>query len=299
MKEIYKHRVLYLFLLPCIVSYFIFSYLPMGGLVLAFKEFRFDMGIFQSPWVGFRFFERYFNYHKAWLLIRNTLALGFLKIVLEFPFPVLFAILINEIKNLHFKKITQTVSYLPYFISMIVVVGMTKQILAPDVGMLNFILTQVTGARVRTNYIMQPEAFYPIIFFIDMWKGLGWGSIIYLAAITNIDPELYEAAKIDGANKLKLIWNITLPGMRSTMGILFIMGLGGIISTGFEQPYLLKTPGNAVFADILDLYVIEVGLRDGQYGYATAVGLMQGLVGLIMVVTANQVSKKFTEISVW
>lgn len=299
LRSIYRHRTLYLFLLPCLVSYAIFSYIPMAGNILAFKEFRFDMTIWQSPWVGLLYFKRFFAFYNSWNLIRNTLIFGFVKVIIEFPFPIIFAIMINEIRNQRFKKMGQTISYLPYFISMVVVAGIVKTILAPEDGVLNYVLGRMTGEQVTTFYLMEKNWYLPIIFMIDMWKGLGWGSIIYLAAITGIDPELYEVAKIDGARKFQQIWYITVQSIRPTMGILFILGLGGLISQGYEQPYLFGTPGNAPISEVLDLYVIKVGLRDGQYGYATAVGLMQGVVGLTLVTLANKVSKKISDISVW
>ncbi len=298
-REIHKHWVLYMFLLPCVASFIIFSYIPMVGILLAFKEFRFDMSIIDSPWVGFVYFERYFAFNRAWKLVGNTLALGVLKVFIEWPFPIIFAILINEITNKKFQKVTQTISYLPHFISMVVVASLVKSILAPDAGLVNDVIGMITGKTVRTHYLMDPDYWYPMVFFIDIWKGMGWGSIIYLAAIANIDAELYEAAKIDGANKLQQIWYITVSCIRPTMGILFILGLGGLLNSGYEIAYLLGTPGNAVVSEVLDLYVINVGLRDGQYGYATAVGLMKGVVGLILIVAANYTSKRVAEISVW
>lgn len=298
LKEIKKHWVLYMMLCPCIISYIIFSYIPMGGLLLAFKEYKFNMGILQSPWVGLRYFIDFFNNYQAPLLIRNTFIIGTFKVILAFPFPIIFALMLNEVKHTKFKKINQTISYLPHFVSWVVVIALTQRVLAPNIGLLNQIKGTLGGDD-STFYLMEERYFYPIMFWSYLWKTIGWNSIIYLAAIAGIDPTLYEAAEIDGANRWHEIRYVTLPGIRSTAGILFILGLGGLISTGFEQIYLLRTPGNMEVADILDTYVIQVGLTGGQYGYATAVGLIQGIVGFIMVVVANKISKKYTEIGVW
>lgn len=298
LRNIRKHWILYLMLLPCIVFFIVFSYIPMGGLVLAFKEYKFNMGILRSPWVGMQYFNEFFRNYQAPELIRNTVILGFIKVVLEFPAPVILALMLNEVKNEKFKKVTQTVSYLPHFISWVVVVAIVQRVLAPDTGLLNSFI-KLLGGDGSTFFMMEPKYFYQIVFFSDIWKTIGWGSIIYLAAMSGIDPELYEAARLDGAHKGQEIFYITIPGIKTTIGILFILGLGGLISSGFEQVFLLRTPGNMALADTLDVYVINTGLSGGQYGYATAVGLIQGIVGLILVTLGNKASRKYTEVSVW
>lgn len=298
LTKVRKHWILYLMLLPCMIYFVIFKYIPMGGLLLAFKEFKFNMSLIESPWVGFQYFETFFSNYQFPLLLRNTIVVGLIKILFEFPFPIILALMLNEVKNQKFKKITQTISYLPHFISWVVTIAIVQRVLAPDTGLLNQ-FQGLFGGDSTTFYLMEEQYFYSILFSSDIWKGIGWGSIIYLAAISGIDPQLYEAARIDGAHKGQEIWHITLPGIRTTAGILFIMGLGGLISSGFEQLMLLRTPGNMSLADTLDVYVINMGLTNGQYGYATAVGLIQGIVGLILVVTANKLSKKYSEVSVW
>ncbi|GMQ59015.1 ABC transporter permease subunit [Vallitalea sediminicola] len=298
LAQVRKHWILYLMLLPCLVYFFIFKYIPMGGLLLAFKEFKFNKSLLESPWVGFQYFEAFFSNYQFPQLLRNTIVIGLIKIVLEFPFPIILALMLNEVKSKRFKRISQTISYLPHFISWVVAIAIVQRVLAPDIGLMNQFKT-LFGGDGSTFYLMEGKYFYSILFSSDIWKSIGWGSIIYLAAISGIDPQLYEAARIDGATKAKEIWHITLPGIRTTAGILFIMGLGGLISTGFEQLMLLRTPGNMSLADTLDVYVIKTGLTNGQYGYATAVGLIQGIVGLILVITANKLSKKYSEVSVW
>lgn len=297
-KRIWQHKVLYLMFIPCIVYFILFSYVPMGGLVLAFKDFSFRKGIFGSPWVGFDYFKTFFTSYDAHRLVKNTLVVGFMKCILEFPFAIILALMLNELKNLSFKKVSQTITYLPHFMSSVIVVTMLQRILAPNNGVLNQI-NAALGGDGNTYYLMKPEYFLPILFILDLWKNLGWDSIIYLAAMSGVDQALYEAADMDGCGKLKKMWHITLPGIRSTVGVLFILGVGGLLSSGFDQIYLLRTPGNMEVADTLDTYIVRVGLSNGQFGYATAIGLIQGIVGLVLVLVSNKISKKFTDIGIW
>ncbi|MDQ6422302.1 ABC transporter permease subunit [Paenibacillus sp. LHD-117] len=297
-KNIVKHRYLYFMLLPCILFFIVFSYIPMGGLLLAFKEYKFNKGILGSPWIGFEYFQTFFNSYQSAELIRNTLIISSMKLFLYLPFPILLALMFNEIRNRWFKNISQSILYLPHFISWVVVVGLVQRILAPDTGLLNQAITKLGGDG-STFFMMEPRYFYEIMFGSHLWKSIGWDSIIYMAAIAGINPDMYEAAKIDGANKFREMWNITLPSITPTIVILFILSLGNILSAGFDQLYLLRTPGNMHLSDILDTYVIRIGLQGGQYGYATAVGLMQGLIGLILVILANRISRKVSDTSLW
>jgi putative aldouronate transport system permease protein len=297
-KEILRHRLLLLMLLPCVAWFVIFAYIPMVGLLLAFKEFKYNMGILRSPWVGLQYFRSFFNFYQSTQLILNTFWVGAIKIIFAFPFPIVFALMLNELRSIRFKRTMQTISYLPHFLSWVVVSAMLFRILAPDEGILNQLIAAL-GGKGNTFWLMEEKYFYQIMFLSDLWKGLGWGSIIYLAAIAGIDPTLYEAAEVDGANWFWRLRHITLPGIKSTVGILFILGLGDILRTGYEQNFLLRTPGNMNAADILDTYVIRTGLMQGQFGYATAIGMMQGVVGLILIVIANYLSRRMTEISLW
>ena len=297
-KRLIRYWPLYVMLVPCIVYYILFCYVPMGGIVLAFKDYSFRKGIYGSDWVGFRYFKTFFTSYDCGRLIRNTLIVGFIKCILEFPFAIILALMLNEIRNYRFKKISQTITYLPHFLSSVIIVTMLQRILAPNNGVLNQVISSLGGDG-STFFLMNAKYFFQILFCMDIWKNIGWDSIMYLAAIAGIDPSLYEAAEIDGCNRLKKMWYITLPGIRGTIGLLFIMGVGGLLSTGFEQIYLLRTPGNMDVADTLDTFVVRVGLLNGQFGYATAIGLIQGIVGLILVVTANKICKKVTEISLW
>ncbi|MFD0695548.1 ABC transporter permease [Paenibacillus sp. GCM10027628] len=297
-KRILQHKYLYLMLLPCIVFFVIFSYIPMGGLMLAFKNYQFNKGILGSPWVGFTYFKAFFNDYQSGMLIKNTLIISSIKVFLGLPFPILLALMFNEVKNRRFRGITQSISYLPHFLSWVIVVGLMQRVLAPDTGLLNEAI-QFFGGDGSTFFMMESKYFYPLMFGSHIWQSIGWDSIIYLAAMAGINPELHEAARIDGANKWHEIWHVTLPGIRLTISILFILSLGSILQAGFDQIYLMRTPGNMELADILDTYIIRVGLQNGQYGYATAVGLMQGIIGLILVVAANRASRKFFDESIW
>ncbi|MEG0766887.1 MAG: ABC transporter permease subunit [Clostridia bacterium] len=299
-KQIWNHKVLYLMFAPCVLYYVLFCYVPMGGIALAFKSFSFKKGIWGSPWSTplFKYFQTFFQSYDAPRLIRNTLVVGVMKCILEFPIPILLALMLNELYSPAFKKVTQTVTYLPHFMSSVIVVTMLQRILAPDVGMLNQIKAMLGGDG-STYYLMEEDYFYPLLFIMDIWKSTGWSSIVYLAAISGVSPELHEAASIDGCNKLKRVWHITLPSIRGTIGVLFILGIGGLFSSGFDQIYLLRTPGNMALADTLDTYIVKVGLSNGQFGYATAISLCQGVIGLLLVLGCNALSKKVTEVGIW
>lgn len=297
-KRICSHYQLYLMLLPCVIFFIIFSYIPMGGLVLAFKEYQFNKGIFGSPWIGLTYFEMFFQDPQSWRLIRNTLVISGMKVFLAMPFPILLALMFNEVKNSRLRNLFQGIAYLPHFFSWVIVVGIMQRILAPDTGLVNQVISWLGGDG-STFFMMEEGAFHPMMFWSYVWKDVGWSSIIYYAAIVGINPALYEAAKIDGANKWRQIWHITLPGIRSTIIVLFILSLGSILSAGFDQIYLLKTPGNMNVSEILDTYIIYMGLESGQFGFGTAIGMMQGIVGLILVLTVNKVAKKWFQSSLW
>lgn len=297
-KRLIKYWPLYVMLIPCIVYYALICYVPMAGNVLAFKDYSFKKGIWGSDWVGLKYFRTFFESYDSMRLIRNTLRVGVIKCILEFPFAVILALLLNELTNMKFKKISQTITYLPHFMSSVIVITMLNRILAPNTGLLNQAIAALGGDGSR-YFLMKADYFYQILFGVDLWKSIGWSSIMYLAAIAGVDAELYEAAEIDGCGKLKKMWHITLPGIRATIGLLFIMGIGGIFSSGVDQIWLLRTPGNMSVADTLDVYVVKIGLQNAQFGYASAIGLVQGVVGLVMVVTCNKLCKKLTEVSLW
>lgn len=297
-KRLVRYWPLYVMLLPCIIYYILICYVPMAGSVLAFKDYSFKKGIWGSPWVGLQYFKTFFTSYDAPRLIKNTLTIGVIKCILEFPFAIILALLLNEIRSLKFKKISQTITYLPHFLSSVIIVTMLQRILAPNTGVLNQLIAKMGGDG-SVFYLMDANYFFRILFSMDLWRNIGWDSIIYLAAISSVDTALYEAAEMDGCGKLKKMWHITLPSIRGTIGLLFIMGVGGLLSSGVEQIWLLRTPGNMSLADTLDVYVVRVGLQGGQFGYATAIGLIQGVVGLILVVVCNKICKKITEVGLW
>ena len=270
----------------------------MAGSVLAFKDYSFKKGIWGSPWIGLKYFKTFFSSYDAPRLIRNTLTVGVIKCILEFPFAIILALLLNELRSMKFKKISQTITYLPHFLSSVIIVTMLQRILAPNTGVLNQAIAAMGGDG-STFFLMEAKYFFQILFSMDLWRNIGWDSIMYLAAISSVDLALYEAAEMDGCGKLKKMWHITLPGIRGTIGLLFIMGVGGLLSSGVEQIWLLRTPGNMSLADTLDVYVLRMGIQGGQFGYATAIGLIQGLVGLVLVVVCNRICKKITEVGLW
>ncbi len=298
LKQIWQHKILYLMLFPCVIFFFVFSYLPMAGMVLAFKEFRYDTGIWGGEWVGLKYYERFFSDSMSWNYIWNTLIISFMKLVLALPFPIILALMFNEIANDKLRTIVQSITYIPHFLSWVVVIGIVQSILAPNTGLVNEII-KLSGGDGNRFFLMEPESFYPIMFSSYVWKDIGWNSVIYFAAIVGISPQLYEAAMIDGANRLKQVLYVTIPSIMPTILVLFILSLGNILSAGFDQIYLLQTPGNLSVSEIIDTYVIKTGLKGGDFGYATAIGLIQGVIGLIIVLIVNFITHKKYETSLW
>lgn len=298
LDKIKQHKVFYLMLLPCILFFLIFSYIPMSGLALAFKEYGFNTGILGGKFVGFKYFKEFFQDSRSLLYLRNTLIISSLKLFVYLPFPIILALMFNEIRSNKTRKVLQSISYLPYFVSWVVVTGIVERVLAPNTGFINQIITSLGGDG-STFFMMEEKTFLPIVFFSYLWKNIGWDSIIYFAAIVAISPSLYEAASIDGANRFKQIINITIPGIMATILILFILSLGSILSTGFDQVFLLQTPGNANLAETIDTYIVRTGLQGGQFGYATAIGFMQGILGLVATIIVNTISRKKFKTSLW
>ncbi len=294
--DIIRNKYIYIMALPVIAYYIIFHYMPMYGAIIAFKEFNPALGIIRSPWVGFKHFKSFFEGVYFWRLIRNTLLISIYSLVWGFPAPIILALLLNEVKNNYFKRTVQTISYLPHFISLVVVCGIIKDFTSTD-GVINDIIELLGGER--TNFLMKPEWFRPIYVGSGIWQEVGWGSIIYLAAITNIDPELYEAATIDGASRWKQTWHITLPGIVPTIVILLILRLGGLMSVGFEKIILLYNSATMETADVISSYVYRRGLLDFDYSFSAAVGLFNSVINLILITSANKLSRKISETSLW
>lgn len=295
--QIYRHKMLYLFILPCFIWLIIFSYVPMGGIVLAFKNYKFNLGIYGSPWAGFKHFDAFISSPEFWITIRNTLRISVLKLVLCFPAPIILALLLNEVRQPQLKRVVQTVSYLPNFVSWVVVVSLMRTLFTPYGGLINDIRKAM---GMNAVFIMgQKDAFLPLVVFSDMWKNIGWGSIVYLAAITAVDQQLYEAATIDGANHFQQVWHVTLPGIMQTIGIMFIMNVGNLLNAGYDQILLLQQPANNEISQVLDTYVIQTGIKYGKFEYATAIGLFKSVFSLVMVVSTNYIARKYAEVGLW
>ena len=295
--QIKRHKMLYLFILPCFIWLIIFSYVPMGGVVLAFKNYKFNLGIYGSPWAGMKHFNEFINAPEFWMTIRNTLRISALKLIVCFPAPVILALLLNEVRQAKLKRVVQTVSYLPNFVSWVVVVSLMRALFTPYGGLINDIRKAMGLDAV---FIMgQKNAFLPLVVFSDLWKNIGWGSIVYLAAITAVDQQLYEAATIDGASHFQQVVHVTLPGIMQTIGIMFIMNVGNLLNAGYDQILLLQQPANNEISQVLDTYVIETGIRYGKFEYATAIGLFKSVFSLGMVVGTNYLARKYAEVGLW
>lgn len=294
-----KYGVFYLMLLPAIIFFLVFSYWPMSGVVLAFREFTFTSGMYGEGFVGLEYFIDFFTDRETPMFIRNTLIVSLIKLFVYLPFPIILALILNEIKNPKLRGPYQSISYLPYFISWVVVIGILNRLFAPDTGLVNILLANLGISDGSKFWMMDTNFFYPAVFGTYLWKNIGWDSIIYFAAIVGISPSLYEAAAIDGANRWKQTLNVTLPGIRGTIVILFILSLGGILTAGFDQVYLMQNPGNYAVSETIDTYIVKTGLEQAQYGPATAVGLVQGLAGLILTVIANKFADKYGDNAVW
>ena len=299
-SRLWKYRFYYLLALPGILYFIIFHYLPMLGVVIAFKDvspFGGVQGVIDAPWVGLKHFDRFFNSFFFWDILENTLAISGLKILFGFPAPILFALMLNEVMRTRFKRFIQTVSYLPHFISWVVVTGLITALLATDGGVLTEFLNDSTGQR--WSFLNNPTQFRGVLVVSHIWKTIGWSSIIYLAAMTGIDQNLYEAAVIDGANRFQQALHITLPSIGFVIAILFIFEVGHILDAGFEQILLLYSPGVYSVADIIDTYVYREGLLGLRYSFAAAVGLFKSVISLVLVVGANMLARRLGQPGLW
>lgn len=297
LRLIWKHRALYVMILPAFVSIFVFSYIPMPGVLIAWKDYSFKKGILGSDWIGWIHFEDFLFDGEFWNVTKNTLIISLLKLAFCFPAPILFALLLNELKSQKFKKVVQFFTYLPNFISWVVIVYIMRAIFTPYGGLFNSVRNSL---GMESIYVMGLKStFYPLVVFSSIWKGVGWSSIIYLAALSGIDQQLYEAATVDGANRLQRIWHVTLPGIIPTIVLLFIMEMGDLLSVSYEQILLLQQPANLSLSTTLQTYTLETGIKYGKFEYATAIGIFTSLIGLVCTVITNNVSKRVSEISLW
>ncbi|WP_213585985.1 ABC transporter permease subunit [Paenibacillus sp. J2TS4] len=292
-----RGKYLVLMFVPCLLYYLLFKYLPMFGIVISFKNYNLYKGIWASDWVGLKYYIMFFQNPDFPILLRNTFLLGFYKLLFGFPAPIALALLLNEVKTIVFKRFVQTVSYLPHFISNVVVASMVILFLSPSGGMINKIIESLGFESI--NFMVEPKLFRSIYVVSEIWQHIGWETIIYLAALTSIDPMLYEAAEIDGASRWKKLWNVTLPGIAPAIVILFILNVGKVLEIGFEKVFLLYNPATYETADILSTYVYRTGLMQGNFSYAAAIDLFTGVVSLVFIYSTNYLSRKLGETSLW
>lgn len=293
----YKDRNLYLMMMPGLLYFLCFKYLPMWGILMAFQDYMPHLGFLKSEWVGFTHFVRFFSEDTFWMLFRNTMILAVYNLVFFFPLPVALSLLLNELRSEKYKRFIQTLVYIPHFVSWVVVAGIFYILFTTEGGIVNELLAMLGMDKVP--FLLAPEWFRTLVTSQVIWKETGWGTIIFLAALAGVDMQLYEAARIDGANRWRQIWHITLPAIRSTVVIIFILRLGNFLDANFEQIFLMVNPLNREVGDVYDTYVYETGLLMGQFSYTTAVNLFKNAVGLILVIGANQLAKKFGEEGVY
>ncbi len=287
-----KYLPFYLFLLIPIAQVIIFNYLPMYGIQIAFKDYKLRRGITGSEWIGLKHFQKMFSDAVFYKVLFNTLRLSVLSIVTVFPATIVFALMMNEVQNMKFKRISQTITYLPHFLSWVVVGAFVKQLLSPSTGVVNAVLVRTGLLQEPIYFMIQKSMFDTIYIVVSIWKELGWGIIIYLAAIAGIDSSLYEAASIDGTGRFGKVWHITLPGILPTISTLLILRMGSLMSVGFDPIFNLYNEGTMDVADVISTYVYRRGLIDSKYDYTTAVGLFQNVVGIILVLGGNWISRK-------
>lgn len=296
-KGIYKSRYLYIMIAPVALYYIIFHYVPLYGAQIAFKDFNPFEGIWKSPWAGFKYFMQFFQSVYFWRLIKNTLVINVYGIIVGFPAPILLALLLNEVRNKLFKKSVQTIVYLPHFISTVVVAGMLVSFLSPSTGFINGII-QAVGAQ-PIHFLSEPGWFKSIYVWSGVWQEAGWGSIIYLASLTGIDPALYEAAIVDGSTRWQRLIYITIPSLIPTIVIMLILRMGGLLNVGFEKIMLLYNPVTYESADVISTYVYRRGVLGAEYSFSTAVGLFNSVVNFIIIISFNALSRRISETSLW
>lgn len=294
--ELKKNKYLYILSIPIFLYFILFKYLPMFGLTLAFKDYNIMKGVAASEWVGLKYFKEFFSSVYFTRTLLNTFIISLMDIVIGFPIPIIFALLLNELRGKYFKKIVQTASYLPHFISMVVICGMITDFFSTN-GLISTLISKLGGENM--NYIGNPSYFRQIFVGTNIWQQLGWNSIIYIAALAGVDRDLYEAAAVDGAGRWRQLIHITLPGISGTIIIMLIMRLGQVLSVGYEKIILLYTPQTYDVADVISSYTYRAGIIDQRYSYSIAVGMFQSVINVIILLTANTISKKVTETSLF
>jgi putative aldouronate transport system permease protein len=296
-RSLRRHWQLYLLMIPTLVYFIVFRYVPMANAVIAFKDYNVVLGIWGSPWAGFRHFDLFFSNPVFWTLLKNTLGLSLYSLVVGFPLPILLALGLNEIKDGLYKRTVQMVTYAPYFISTVIMVSMIIQLLAPRLGIVNIALQQLGMPPI--NFLGRPDMFPSIYVWSGVWQFSGYAAIIYLAALSGVDPQLYEAAKMDGASRLQKIYHIDLPGIMPVAIIILILNVGTLLSVGFEKIFLLQNPLNLSTSEVIATYVYKVGLLNANFSFATAVGLFNSIINMILLVLVNAFAKRISNMSLW
>ncbi|WP_436239619.1 ABC transporter permease [Paenibacillus sp. LjRoot153] len=297
MHGLRRDKFLYLLIAPGVLFFLIFKYVPMWGVVIAFQDYSPYLGVTGSQWVGFEHFIRFFSNQDFYLLFRNTMAISLLSLVFFFPLPILLSLLLNELRNAIYKKWIQSIVYMPHFLSWVIIAGITFLLLSQSSGIVNKMLVSLGVAKY--DFLTNENNFWVLLTVQNVWKEAGWGTIIFLAAIAGVDPQQYEAAKMDGANRIRQAWHVTLPAIRSVIVVLFILKLGHIMDVGFEQVFLMMNGAVSNVADVFETYVFRLGIQQGQFSFSTAVGLFKSVVGLILVIAANKLAKRFGEEGVY
>ncbi len=296
-RDLRRDKYLYLLGLPGALFFLIFKFAPMWGVVISFQNFSPFAGITGSEWVGFEHFERFFTNPDFMLLFRNTMAINLLNLVLFFPLPIVLSLLLNELRSVVYQRVIQSIVYMPHFLSWVIISGLTFLMFAKGEGLVNKVLEGLGLARI--DFLTNPDTFWGMLTLQSIWKECGWGTILFLAAMASIDPGVYEAAKIDGASRLRQMWHITLPAIRNVIITLLILRLGHMLDVGFEQVFLMYNGAVSHVAEVFDTYVYRVGIQQGEFSYSTAAGLFKSIVGLVLVVVANWISKKMGEEGVY
>ncbi|WP_372661377.1 ABC transporter permease [Cohnella sp.] len=296
-RSLKKHWQLYLIVFPPLLFFLIFKYYPMLNTVLAFKDYNVIKGIWGSPWVGLKYFHLFFDNPMFWPLVKNTIYISGYLLLAGFPIPILLALMLNEVRSGRFKRLVQLVSFAPYFISTVVMVSIIMLFLAPRLGFVNIALNFFGLDSI--NFLGEPGMFRSIYVWSDIWQNAGYTAVIYLAALAGIDPTLYEAAKVDGASRFQKILNVDLPGILPTIMIVLILNVGSVMAIGFEKIYLLQNPLNLVNSQIIATYVYDIGLLNANYSFATAVGLFNSVINLVLLVSVNSLAKRFSNTSIW
>jgi putative aldouronate transport system permease protein len=292
-----RDKFLYLIAMPGLIYFLLFKYVPMWGILISFQDYSPYQGFLESKWVGLEHFQRFFSNPEFFQLFRNTMAINLLNLFFFFPLPIVLALMLNEVRSAMYKKLLQSVVYLPHFLSWVIIVGISFLFLSQGEGILNKILVELGFAKI--DFLTNKNYFWGILTLQSIWKEAGWGTVIFLAAIAGIDPQLYEASTMDGAGKLRQMWHITLPGIRSVVIVLLILRIGHMMDVGFEQVFLMMNGAVSEVADVFDTYVYRLGVKQGQFSFSTAVGLFKSIVGLLLVIGANRLAKKFGEDGVY